>query len=582
MRAKVKAYLPALLCALMPILCYWIVRPYAEMGIDDDWSYVKSAQVLAQTGHIVYNGWAAPMLGWQLYFGALLVKLFGFSFTIIRLSTLIEAMATAFLLERTMVWACINEWNATLATMTFVLSPLYLPLTFTFMTDVSGVLCIVLCLYMCLRALQAESQISTVAWISVAALSNALAGTARQIAWLGVLVMVPSTLWLLRRDRRVVVIGGASCIAGAGIVFTAMHWFAQQPFSVPESLFPDKFDVGSVASLGAAVLRASGKMPVLLVPLLLMFVGPLRSWNRRTAAVFAVGGICFVSLGAIFWYVGKFRDFLISFLGVTMTITAFQSWDATRDLKMNFANYGLLLLLIGTTCLGLVGIAAHLFGAVGQDSIVQRQAFSISWQKLGVVLGPFTLAYVALLMPSAAKNNFMFRYLLPLLAICLMVLARYYQQKVRTDLPRACILLIAIFAAFAVAATHDEFALYRGYLSAIDEIRSSGVLATSIWGPWEYDGWTEIEKTGYVGDDNSRIPKQAYIPRPERDFPPNCNQNWFGFLNATPAINPLYGLSLSPSDCDGVAGFQPVSFRTWIAPHNHSIYVVKLPASLSR
>lgn len=577
-----KAYLPALLCALMLVLCYRIVHPYAEMGIDDDWSYVKSAQVLAQTGHIVYNGWAAPMLGWQLYCGALFVKLFGFSFTAIRLSTLIEAMATAFLLERTMVWAGINEWNATLATMTFVLSPLYLPLTFTFMTDVSGVLCIVLCLYMCLRALQAESQISTIVWISLAALSNAVAGTARQIAWLGVLVMVPSTLWLLRRDRRIVVIGGASCIVGAGLVFAAMHWFAQQPFTVPESLLPDKIDVRSVASLGAAVLRASGKMPGLLVPVLLMFVGPLRARNRRTAAVFAVGGFCFVLLGAIFWSVDKLRHFLTSSLGVNMTITAFQSWDAIRDLKMNLANYGLRLLLIGTTGLGLVGFAAHLFGAMGHYSILQRQAFSISWQKLGVVLGPFTLAYVALLMSSAANNNFMFRYLLPLLAISLLVLARYYQQKVRTDLPRACILLIAIFAAFAVAATHDEFALYRGYLSVIDEIRSSGVPATSIWGPWEYDGWTEIEKTGYVGNDDSRIPNQAFIPPPERAFPPNCNQDWVGFLNDTPAITPLYGLSLSPRDCDGLAGFRPVNFRTWIAPHNHSIYVVKLPASLSR
>src|SRR5580698_10908144 len=172
MRVKVKAYLPALLCPLMLILCYWIVRPYAEMGIEDDWSYVKSSQVLAQTGHIVYNGWATAMLGWQLYCGALLIKLFGFSFTAVRLSTLIEAMATAFLLERTMVCAGINEWNATLATLTFVLSPLYLPLTFTFMTDVSGVLCIVLCLYMCLRALQSESQISTIVWISLAALLN--------------------------------------------------------------------------------------------------------------------------------------------------------------------------------------------------------------------------------------------------------------------------------------------------------------------------------------------------------------------------------------------------------------------------
>ena len=67
------------------------------------------------------------MLGWQLYFGALFVKLFGFSFTAVRFGTVVEAMATAFLLQRTFVRAGLNSWNATLATMTFVLSPLYFP-----------------------------------------------------------------------------------------------------------------------------------------------------------------------------------------------------------------------------------------------------------------------------------------------------------------------------------------------------------------------------------------------------------------------------------------------------------------------
>lgn len=127
MRTKLKTYLPALLCALTPVLCYLIVHPYAEVGIDDDWSYIRTAQVLAQTGHIVYNGWATAMLGWQLYVGAFFVKLFGFSFTAVRLSSLVAAVATAFLMERTLVRAGISEWNATLATMTFVLSPLYLP-----------------------------------------------------------------------------------------------------------------------------------------------------------------------------------------------------------------------------------------------------------------------------------------------------------------------------------------------------------------------------------------------------------------------------------------------------------------------
>src|ERR1700733_11976418 len=166
LRATGKNYLQAAACALTPLLCYFVVRPFAEIGILDDWSYIKTVQVLAQTGHIVYNGWATAMLGWQLYLGALFVKVVGFSFTAVRFASVVESMATAFLLQRTFVRAGLNAWNATLATMTFVLSPVCFPLEVTFLTDVSGVLCIVVCFYMCLRALQAESERAAVVWIS--------------------------------------------------------------------------------------------------------------------------------------------------------------------------------------------------------------------------------------------------------------------------------------------------------------------------------------------------------------------------------------------------------------------------------
>ncbi len=60
-----------LLCALGMAVCVLIARPFAEIGFLDDWSYARTAQLLAQTGHMVYNGWAAPIVGWQAYWGAL-------------------------------------------------------------------------------------------------------------------------------------------------------------------------------------------------------------------------------------------------------------------------------------------------------------------------------------------------------------------------------------------------------------------------------------------------------------------------------------------------------------------------------
>ena len=85
---------PAILCALLLAVCTLASYPFAEMGGNDDFAYVRSAKALADTGHMVYFGWSSAMLGWQLALGALFIKLFGASFTVTRASILLVAAAT--------------------------------------------------------------------------------------------------------------------------------------------------------------------------------------------------------------------------------------------------------------------------------------------------------------------------------------------------------------------------------------------------------------------------------------------------------------------------------------------------------
>src|SRR5947199_3953337 len=92
-----------LLCAVVMAACFLLADPFVEMGIIDDWSYIKTAQVFAQTGHFAYNGWATATLGWQVLWGALFSKLFGFSFVHVRLSTLPIAMASVYLFHQILV-----------------------------------------------------------------------------------------------------------------------------------------------------------------------------------------------------------------------------------------------------------------------------------------------------------------------------------------------------------------------------------------------------------------------------------------------------------------------------------------------
>jgi len=582
LRTALKTQLPAVLCALTPAFCALTARPFAETAINDDWSYIKTTQILAQTGHVVYNGWAAAMLGWQLFLGAFFVKLFGFSFTTVRFSTLIVAMATGYLLHRTFVRAGVRDGNATLATLAFILSPLFVPLVFSYMSDVFGVFTIVLCLYMCLRAIQASTQRSMIAWIGLAAILNGIGGTTRQIAWLGVLVMVPCTLWLLRRKPGVLLIGGILNAAGISIVFLSMHWFSQQPWSITESPIPPVIDLHSVNIAGHNFLHFGASLLLLLLPLLVAFVAPSLHVNRRMAAVFATAILPFILFGFFQHRRHALGNWLAPFCGNLISkygLVDVQPIMGTRPLILP---QNLCLALTVATIICLASFLAVICGGATRLSPAPSKATAISWRDLGILLVPFTLAYMALLTSRASINAIVDRYELPLMVLCLLVLTRYYQEKVRPNLPVSTLAMIVVFGGFGVAATHDLFAMYRGFLAATVEIRASGVPDTAIRGNWENSAWIQLGKEGHVDYAKARVPPGAYVAPPvavPAVLPPGCERPW-AYLNFF-AIQPVYGLSFNPSLCEGVAGFPPVTYRTWLPPHVTPIYIVKYPPIFS-
>jgi hypothetical protein len=276
---------PAMLCALALAASSLLIRPHLGMGINDDWSYTRTAQLFAQTGHFIYNGWASPMLGWQVVFAALLIKLFGFSFDVVRSSTLLIGMAMAFMMQRAYVRAGLNQMNASIGTAAIVFSPLVLPLVFNFMTDVPGLFCIVLCAYACLRAVQAASRGTHLSWIAFAGLSNALGGTDRQIVWLGFLVMVPSALWILRKNRELLLCGLCICAACTGFAVLAMRWLAHQPYAFREELI-QKGDIRwFLPNLSSNLVRASWHLGLYLLPILVVFLPALFRKRQSTAKV---------------------------------------------------------------------------------------------------------------------------------------------------------------------------------------------------------------------------------------------------------------------------------------------------------
>jgi hypothetical protein len=568
----------AILCAVVLFLCVLLTHPVAEMGMNDDWSYIRTAQVMTQTGHLVYNGWATAMLGWQVLLGALFIRIFGFSFTVTRIPIFLVALVSTFLLHRVLARFGLNAWNAALATLTIVLSAAFLPLVFSFMSDVGGFFALILCLYACQRALQERSNSAALSWLYFAALSNIATGTVRQIAWLGVLVMVPSTAWLLRKRKSLLVHGIALWIVGSISVHFCMKWFAGQPNASIDNLMDGPVDGQMFTHLawnGVSILLSIllFLLPVMItLPLRIMWLGGKRAW-------LAVGVIALVLSLIMLAVYREFRTLhtlgplalpwlpnLVTQRGILQFGDMIGQQPDVLPMSIRVP-LSILVVLCGISCA--VYVLFTFDDRLSEDCTGSVEK-GLSWTQTTVLLLPFSLAYLALLVPRAAFHSPFDRYLTPLMVVFAVFLLRYLQQRGGRPSHKlsyaSSFVILLVFTFFAVAGTHDLFAQYRAHVIVANEVTESGVPRTELEGGFEYNGWTQILTTGYVTDPYDRVPG---APPPEDD-PDPCH---YSTLNWTPAIRPEYALSYDPVSCYKPSHYPPVEYRTWLPPHAHWIYV---------
>lgn len=577
-----------LACALLMACCILLAWPFVETGFIDDWSYIKMAQVFAETGRFVYNGWATAGLGWQVLWGSLFSRLFGFSFINVRLSILPIAMASVYLLHQILLRFGISRGNAIFGTLSLAFSPVFLPMSASYMTDVPGLFCTLLCLYLCQHAISAVTDRAALGWLSFATLTNLAGGTVRQTVWVGVLILVPSAVWLLRR-RRVVLWGGTLLwLIGVASVFALMHWLNRQPYFLPEYFPVDRF---TRARLKPTALHEIGLgWRALLCTLLLLFpilVAWLPIALSAPKRMLIRAGII-LSLFASIWLLNPpiFHMLILSQLpwlpGVIelMTLRAVGIPGSAPNALADWQRVVVATLVLASA----LAFFAHLFGARwSRQQLTTSRA--LSWQQIFSLLTPYTVGYIGALMVRGIDDIYFDRYFLVLQALGIIFLLRYYQDFARParppmhsmlsvgDFSAASWVALLAFAFFAVAGTHDWFEVFRARLEAADQIRRAGVPRTAIQGGFEYDGWTQIEDGGYLNDPRIRLPANAF-----HDVPPSvvarppCAVTWFyGFF--TPKIIPRYFIVYSPLSCLDSTAYPAIPYRLWMPPFTGQIYV---------
>ena len=118
------------------LLVIGFVNPLRETGSwSDDFAYARMVHHLLETGEYRLDHWAAANMPVQIYLAAGLATVFGYSLTLLRLSTLLLVLFGLVSFYCLLRDHGTGEMEAGLLSLTLFASPLVLYLSFTFMTD---------------------------------------------------------------------------------------------------------------------------------------------------------------------------------------------------------------------------------------------------------------------------------------------------------------------------------------------------------------------------------------------------------------------------------------------------------------
>ncbi|HLL94256.1 MAG TPA: glycosyltransferase family 39 protein, partial [Spirosoma sp.] len=123
------------------LLLLWIVQillinPHGEFPSNDDWAFALSVREAVEHGRFFVSGWAGMNLIAQIGWGSLFCLPFGFSFTALRISTIVAGGLGLWGTYKLIRESTNHQPTALAGSLIMAVNPLYLGLSATFMTDV--------------------------------------------------------------------------------------------------------------------------------------------------------------------------------------------------------------------------------------------------------------------------------------------------------------------------------------------------------------------------------------------------------------------------------------------------------------
>ncbi|TXB61430.1 ArnT family glycosyltransferase [Phaeodactylibacter luteus] len=494
---------PFPIAILVWLIASGLAWPVGGFPLDDDWAYALSVREWAEHGTYDVNDWPAMTLFTQIMWGGAFAKIFGFSFTVLRLSTQTAALLGLLAFDRLLARAGWEGPFRLIAVLTLALNPMFFLLSHTFMTDVPF-------LSLCLLSTWAFAHFldrPKWGWWALAAFFWIAAIMLRQLGLL--LPLAFGTALVLKRPSRTNLL---LAVLGIGLSYGSLKgyaWAMEHTVGLPR-MFSQPGDLSSRLSFRLAT-QSLGRLGGLYLAYIGCFILPvaLLAKHRRpispASIILLAGG---ASLLAASWGSPLLGNTIKNlWLGTIAMPDVHRGYLNLPELP---ASAGYLAYLIGGA-----SALAGLMALPKSSTFLRGMPF-----KAGLLL--FILAYMGFLFINYIHFD---RYLLPVIPFALLLLPPQQLQR-----PGRAILPLLLLAAYSISGTHDYFSWNRARWGAAAGLEAEGISPHQVDGGFEYNGWHQTgplnannpySKTWWFVDDDEYLlafePFQNY--RPVKAYP---------------------------------------------------------------
>jgi|GEM_PF-2949920 len=455
-----------------------VISPFARSAfpVNDDWTQTVAVLETITRGHVFYPVWLSAYSYLPIGYGIVLVRLFGFSFWLLRATTIAMAFGSIAIVYAILRRRGIDEATSVAATVLMAANPIFFFLTFTFQTDVPTVFFLSLAFLLYIVASERDKTSLFFAG-SVAAIAAFLTRQIGAIALLAAAVIACGHgPYLARR----ITFAFAFPLA-AGLLFVAIaatHGYLPGEGSTHYLTFDRTFPGAVLANAWQFALLIS----LLVAPASVSVLVRNRSWFKERGFQVAV------AIAAVASVVAVRRDELLTDLGNIITSNGLGPTSTVLQ--------GDLVPMVPHTALQAMTVALTINFVVWIYALIRSKVRDQSSDRGVAIVALFGLVYLA----SVLIVHPFDRYLLALYPVVIVSTA-IVMRRSGFSKPVFVILVALTFVASFIG-TSVAFSWRAALWRLGERLVASGVGVRDIEGGYEWDGYNlyAAERTLPLGD----------------------------------------------------------------------------------